>query len=147
MTPGRRNVAAELFDQAVDNPARRDEAIGALFAGLAAVAREGSERREALRQAQREARRNRPGAKAARSAAARKGWETRRRRAEEARVQDVDDWPARTGPRCDVMSNDSRGSEVFCYLEPGHDRDHEDGLGCEWPREGWEDDCARGSGE
>lgn len=138
ITPRR---AVELFEEAVQYPGRRDEAIGEMFAGLAAVAREGSERRRALREERRKARRDRPEAVAVRSAAARKGWETRRRRAEE-RAQEADDWPTRTGPRCDVMSNNSRGAEVFCHLEPGHQRDHEDGMGCEWPREDWDDDVA-----
>lgn len=141
ITPAR---AAELFEEAVSYPARRDDAIGALFAGLAAAAQAGSERRRALREAQRKARRARPASVAARSAAARKGWETRRRKVEEALARDVEEWPARTGPVCDVMSNDSRGSEVFCRRTPGHHGDHEDDLGTEWPREdweeGWEDD-------
>lgn len=132
ITPRR---AVELFEEAVSNPGRRDEAIGALFSGLAAVAQAGSEKRRALR----EERRARPEAVAARSAAARKGWETRRRKAEEALARDLDEWPARTGPVCDVMSNDSRGSEVYCQRMPGHHGNHEDNLGTEWPREDWEE--------
>src|SRR5258708_4617759 len=112
VTPMRLSDAAELFDQAVRNPVRRGDAIGARFAGLAAASEAAFAARQTLRKERRDARRARPEAVAARKAAARKGWETRRRKAQEALAQDVDDWPARTGPRCDVMSNDSRGAEV-----------------------------------
>ncbi|MFE3452422.1 hypothetical protein ACFXJ8_26210 [Nonomuraea sp. NPDC059194] len=126
----------ELFDQAADKPGRRGDAIGALFAGLAAAATAAAAERRAQREAQREARRNRPEAVAARKTAARRGWETRRRNAEEkARMHALDDGPVRTGPRCDEMTHDSRGQESFCYLEPGHDGDHDNDLGLTWPRD------------
>jgi hypothetical protein len=126
---------SELFDQAVTQPARRHDAIGALFSGLAAAAAEG----RALRKAVRKARRNRPEAIAARSAAARRGWETRRQRAAEKAEEaerELDSWENRAGPRCKQMTHDSRGTETFCHLDPGHDDDeHDNGLGTRWPRD------------
>lgn len=138
ITPQR---AAELFDEAVRSPARRQDALGEMFNGLAATMTAFYDAQHAAREAAKEARRNRPEAIAARKAAARRGWETRRAKAaEKARERDLDDRPVRTGPVCDVLDHDSRGSEVFCGLEPDHDGDHEAWGGHSWPREDWEDD-------
>jgi hypothetical protein len=100
----------ELFDQAVDAPARRSEAI------------------------------------AKRSAAARRGWETRRQRAAEKAAEaerELDtwtEWQNRPGPRCKQMTHDSRGTETFCHLDPGHKDEHDNGLGTTWPRDENEDE-------
>jgi len=125
-----------LFDQAANEPARRDDAIGDMFALLGAAATAAAAERRAQRTAQREARRNRPEAIAARKAAAKRGWETRRRKAEEdARTRALDDWPTRTGPVCDELTHNSRGGETFCRLDPDHEGDHDDDLGVTWPQE------------
>ncbi|MET7336005.1 hypothetical protein [Nonomuraea sp. NPDC005650] len=127
---------AELFDQAVNNPARRADLISAMFTSIGAAAQAASNEKRARQKARREARAARPEAIAARKAAARRGWETRRRNAEEkARADALDDAPIPAGPRCDEMAHNSRGSEVFCYLEPGHeDDDHTNGE-TTWPRD------------
>ncbi|MET8609724.1 hypothetical protein [Streptomyces misionensis] len=132
----KRSATSELFDQAAHDPARRDDAIGALFSGLAAAAQAAADERRARRAAARAERRNRPEAVAARKAAAAKGWETRRRRAAEDAARDGwDDQPRRTGPVCAEMNHNSVGREVFCELEPDHEEDHDDGYGTTWPRE------------
>ncbi|MEU8362341.1 hypothetical protein AB0C27_40615 [Nonomuraea sp. NPDC048882] len=133
---------SELFDQAIDQPARRHDAIGALFAGLADTAIAAAAQRRALKKALRDARRNRPEAIAARKAAARRGWETRRQNAAETAAvaeRELDTWAEgenRRGPRCNQMSHNSCGNEVFCHLDPDHrddGREHDNGLGCTWP--------------
>ncbi|MEU5498470.1 hypothetical protein [Streptomyces griseofuscus] len=132
----KRSVAAELFDQAAHDPARRQDAMSALFTGLATAAQAAADERRARRVAARAERRNRPEAVAARSAAATKGWGTRRRRAAENAARDGwDDQPRRTGPVCDEMNHNSVGCEVFCELDPDHEEDHDDGYGTTWPRE------------
>ncbi|MEV6738626.1 hypothetical protein AB0N14_17525 [Streptomyces sp. NPDC051104] len=132
----KRSVAAELFDQAAHDPARREDAMSALFTGLAAAAQQAADEMRRLREEARAARRNRPEAVAARSAAAAKGWETRRRRAAEDAARDGwEDRPVRTGPVCGEMNHNSVGSEVFCELDPDHEEDHDDGDGTTWPRE------------
>ncbi|MGW6502950.1 hypothetical protein [Nonomuraea angiospora] len=126
----------ELFDQAVNEPGRRYDAIGELFTGLAEAAKAVADEKRARRKALREARRNRPEAIAARKAAARRGWETRRRKAEEKALADaLADGPAPTGPRCNAMTHNSRGSETFCYLEPGHEDEEHDNGEITWPRD------------
>ncbi|MET8006244.1 hypothetical protein [Nonomuraea glycinis] len=130
---------SELFDQAVTQPARRQDAISALFTGLATAATAIAAERRALQKALRDARLNQPEAIAARKAAARRGWETRRQKAAEKLEEaerELDSWENRPGPRCNQMSWDSRGYEVFCHLDPDHDEDeHENGLGTTWPRD------------
>ncbi|GLX54467.1 hypothetical protein Shyhy01_74160 [Streptomyces hygroscopicus subsp. hygroscopicus] len=130
------SVAAELFDQAAHDPTRREDAVSALFTGLAAAAQAAADERRRRREEARAARRNRPEAVAARQAAAAKGWETRRCREAEGAARDGwDDRPVRTGPVCDEMNHNSVGREVFCELEPDHEEDHDDGDGTTWPRE------------
>ena len=73
-----------------------------------------------------EERRNAPEARLRRSEGARKGWQTRRTReaAEDAAERaswDERPWPS--GPLCDGIYHDSRGSERPCALEPDHDGD------------------------
>jgi sRNA-binding protein len=128
--------AASDFDEACHNPARREDAMGNLFAGLgaafAAVAEEGRRRRAQ----EREARKNDPQAKARRSAAARRGAATRKDRKAREEAADLDRYtPYRPGPRCDELNHNSVGSEVFCQLDPGHDDDHDDDCGTTWERE------------
>ncbi|MFG1977065.1 hypothetical protein ACGFJC_47700 [Nonomuraea fuscirosea] len=127
-------VLPALFDQAVNNPVHRADLMANMGAVLSAVAEAGREEKRR----QREARRNRPEAIAARKAAARKGWETRRRNAEEKARQaqrELDEWAAPDGPWCNQMSHNSRGSEVFCYLEPGHEDDEHTNGDTTWPRD------------
>lgn len=140
---------SELFDQAVNQPARRHDAIGALFAGLADAAIATAAQRRALKKALREARANRPEAVAARAAAARRGWETRRQKAAEKAEEaerELDGWENRPGPRCNQMSHNSLGREVFCHLDPDHrddGREHDNGLGTTWSLDENEGEDAR----
>lgn len=128
--------AAINFDQAIHDPARRQDAMGDLFSALGAAAQRMSELRRAAREAAREARRNDPVTRASRSAGARRGWETRRaRKAREEALSVLDDGPVRTGPVCNEINHNSVGSEVFCQLDPGHEEDHDDDNGVTWPRE------------
>lgn len=48
-------------------------------------------------------------------------------------IRDDDSAPIRQ--RCDEMTHNSIGSETFCHLEQGHDGDHDNTDGLEWPRE------------
>lgn len=136
--------AAALFDEAVDNPVRRGDAMGELFTGLGAAMSAMYEQKRAIRKAMREYRAAQPEAIAKRRAAARKGWETRRaREAAEALAREIEEGPVRphTGTACDVMTHNGIGQETFCWLDAGHEEDdHEDGLGCEWPREEGDDE-------
>jgi hypothetical protein len=136
--------AEELFDEAVNNPARRGDAMGDLFAGLGAAVSAMYEQRRTMRKAMREHRAAQPEAIARRKAGALKGWETRRERAAaEALARELEEGPVRpyTGQTCDAMTHNSIGQETFCWLDAGHEEDdHEDGLGCEWPREEGDDE-------
>lgn len=133
MKPGE---AAGLFDEAVRNPAHRSDAMGALFAGLAAAAQQAADARQRLREQERLERFNRPEAVAARRDRSVKGRETRRRRAAEEAVRDAwDVRPVRTGLACGEMNHNSVGSEVFCELDQDHDEDHDAGDGVTWERE------------
>ncbi|NEA22648.1 hypothetical protein [Actinomadura bangladeshensis] len=142
--------AAKHFDRTRNPQASAQDVVDGLFAGFAALSKasEAARReRKVAREAAAAERRARPEAIARRSAAAREGWETRRHRQAEASARD-DYPPAPTGPVCDVMDHNSRGAEVFCVLDPGHDDDHDDGLGHTWPRGDWENDEQDGaSGE
>lgn len=128
--------AVQNFDRAIDDPARRSDAMGDLFTALGAAAQQMAAQRRAAREAARIARKNDPVTRANRSAGSRRGWE--KRRAREAREQvlaTISDSPVRTGPVCDEMNHNSVGSEVFCQLDPGHDEDHDDEDGTTWQRE------------
>ena len=128
--------AVKNFDQAINDPARRSDAMGDLFSALGAAAQQAAEQRRAAREALRLARKNDPVTRANRSAGARKGWEKRRAREARERVLDsIDRGPVRTGPVCDEMNHNSVGSEVFCQLDPGHEEDHDDDSGTTWERE------------
>lgn len=128
--------AVANLDRAMDDPARRDDAVGDLFAALGAAAQQMADLRRKAREAAKEARRNDPVTRANRSIGARKGWETRRAREARQRLLDsIDNGPARTGPVCDEMNHNSLGSEIFCQEDPGHEGDHDDGYGTTWPRE------------
>ena len=135
-----------LFDQAVTQPSRRDDAVGAMFSGLAAAMQAASDEKRARQKARREARANRPEAIAARKAAARRGWETRRRNAEEKAAEaerELDEWAGRTSLGCNALTHDSRGSETFCLLEPGHEDDNHDNGEFTWPRDENEGETTR----
>jgi hypothetical protein len=127
------------LDRAMNDPSRRGDAVGDLFAALGAAAEQMAAQRRAARELLRQARRNDPVTRANRSAGARQGWETRRaREAREARdrlLDSIDNEPVRTGPVCDEMNHNSVGHEIFCQLDPGHDEDHDDDNGTTWPRE------------
>ncbi|MFD5491593.1 hypothetical protein ACFWH4_01295 [Streptomyces sp. NPDC127091] len=124
------------LDRAMHGPARRADAVGDLFSALGAAAQQMAEQRRAARELLRQARRNDPVTRANRSRGARQGWEKRRaREARERLLDEIDNGPVRTGPVCDEMNHDSRGSEVFCQLDPGHDEDHDDDNGTTWERE------------
>lgn len=124
------------MDRAMNDPARRSDAMGNLFAALGAAAEQAARQRRATREILREARRNDPVTRANRSRGARQGWEKRRAREARERILDgIDNGPVRTGPVCDEMNHNSVGSEVFCQLEPDHEEDHDDECGTTWPRE------------
>lgn len=112
---------------------KSNDPVAALFSSLAAE----DARLRALREQAKQARRNDPVARARRSAAVRKGWETRRASAAAEQVADAADYDDALPPRpwCEEMAHNSVGSEVFCVLPPGHPReeDHEDGSGYSWP--------------
>ncbi|MFJ3984412.1 hypothetical protein [Streptomyces fungicidicus] len=125
------------LDRAMHDPARRADAVGDLFSALGAAAQQMAEQRRAARELLRQARRNDPVTRANRSRGARQGWEKRRaREARERLLDEIDNGPVRTGPVCDEMNHDSRGSEVFCQLDPGDGHEwHDDDNGTTWERE------------
>lgn len=140
MTPDPRR----LFDEAARNPVRRRDLVGSLFATLGAAAeslrQEDRAARMQRRAAQRAARGKGPQSSSAASAAALRGWETRRlRESTESPVGALDDERARTGPVCEQMNHNGIGREVFCQEAPGHplDVDHDDGDGNTWENEGY----------
>jgi hypothetical protein len=123
------------FDQVMHDPNRTVDPVGLLFRSLGAAA----DRHAQAMRASRVAWRNRPEAKARRSAAARKGAETRRRRqAEELARQQAEAErdarvPAVTCPHIDFVPHGS--GETQCIGDPGHKDDHEDLDGHTWPND------------
>ncbi|MFD0209181.1 hypothetical protein ACFVH9_08585 [Streptomyces hirsutus] len=127
------------FDQAVNDPARRYDAVGSLFAGLAAAAAQHAQERRAARTCWR----NRPEVKARRSAAAKKAAATRseRKAREEALAQAECERDARMpAVHCPHIDFVRDAIETECAGEPGHDDDHEDIDGHTWPNE-CDEDC------
>ncbi|WP_328434521.1 hypothetical protein [Streptomyces sp. NBC_00425] len=126
------------FDRALSEPGRAADAMGALFQALGAAAAQQDQERRAARTAWR----NRPEAKAARSAAAKKAAATRaaKKAAERAAQAAEDERDARVPTvHCPHMDFVPYGSgETECVLTPGHlGDDHEDLDGHTWPS----DDC------
>lgn len=131
--------AVSDFYRAVEDPVRRGDAVGDLFAGLGAAFAEVAAQKQARKAEHRArvlARMNSPEALAKRSAASRRGWADRKAREAREEAADLDRYaPYREGPRCDEMNHNGVGSEVFCQLDPGHDGDHDDEYGTSWERE------------
>lgn len=127
--------AVTEFDRAVHDPNRTVDPVGMLFRSLGAAADRHAQHMRAARVAWR----NRPEAKAGRSAAARKGAETRRRRREEelaaqrAEAERDARVPAVHCPHIDFVPYGS--GETQCIGDPGHKDDHEDLDGHTWPNE------------
>ncbi|MEN1889499.1 hypothetical protein [Streptomyces mirabilis] len=89
LTPGEQAARAVVdFDQAVNDPARRYDAVGALFAGLAAATAQHAAEARAARTRWR----NRPEAKARRSAAAKKAAATRAANKAAERAAELAEW-------------------------------------------------------
>jgi hypothetical protein len=129
--------AARDMDRAMNDPSRRSDAMGNLFAALGAAAQQAADQRRAAREALRLARKNDPVTRANRSRGSRQGWAKRRAREERERLlASIGDGPVRTGPVCDEMNHNSVGWEVFCQLDPddGHAW-HDDDNGTTWERE------------
>ncbi|MEU0941168.1 hypothetical protein [Embleya sp. NPDC005971] len=97
-----------------------------LWRGLLALA----DQADAARERARAERRARPEAIARRQEAARRGWETRRAKPDPDPVDGRHD--GGPGPKCDEMTHDSIGDEVFCALAPDHSGDCDDLNGCQW---------------
>ncbi|CAL9534631.1 hypothetical protein [Streptomyces sp. enrichment culture] len=139
-----REQAAEAVadvDRAMNDPVRRHDAVGALFDALgAAVAQHAQEKRAA-----RVRWRNRPEAKARRSAAAQKAAATRVRRLAAERAAELAEcerdlrMPEVHCPHIDFTPF----GETECALEPGHgpDEDHEDIDGHSWVADDCDADC------
>ncbi|PWI16051.1 hypothetical protein DI272_19160 [Streptomyces sp. Act143] len=141
LTPREEAVRAIAdFDRALHDPSRSVDPVGVLFQALgAASARHAQEVRAA-----RVAWRNRPEAKARRSAGAKKAAATRaaKRAAEQAAMQAEAERDARVPkvccPHMDFVP--WGGGETECALAPRHHgQDHEDIGGHRWPS----DDCTR----
>ncbi|MFM9590774.1 hypothetical protein ACKI16_29730 [Streptomyces scabiei] len=124
------------FDRAVHDPNRAADPIGVLFQALGAAADRHAQEAGAARTRWR----NRPEAKALRSAAAVKAAETRRNRkaAERAAEEAEAERDARVPTvHCSAMDAVPYGSgETECILPPGHHgEDHEDIDGHRWDNE------------
>jgi hypothetical protein len=135
------------FDRGLRNPDRAVDPVGELFRVLGAAA--DLHAREA--RAERVRWRNRPEAKAARSAAARKAAETRAARAAAERaVREAEAERDARVPAVHCLHMDFvpyGGGETECVLEPGHaGEDHEDLDGHVWPNECNEADCGEACG-
>ncbi|MER7739969.1 hypothetical protein ABTX34_16915 [Streptomyces sp. NPDC096538] len=128
------------FDRAMHDPARRGEAMAGLFRSLGEAA---NRHAEGVREA-RERWRNRPEAKARRSAAARKAAETRTRKRAAERAAELAEWegdlqvPEVTCPHTAALPFGERE----CALEPGHAPDaHESHDGQAWDADDCDENC------
>lgn len=124
------------FDRAMHNPSRTADPVGDLFRALGAASAQLAQERRAARARWR----NRPEAKAARSAAAKKAAATRaaNKAAQGADERLLDELMARVPdvscPHLDFVPHGS--GETQCVLPPGHvGEDHEDVAGHTWPNE------------
>ena len=121
------------FDRIAHDPNRTVDPVGMLFAALGAAAGRHAQQARAARIAWR----NRPEAKARRSAAARKGAETRRQRAAQALAEEraEAERDARVPAVCCPHIDFTPFGETQCVGEPGHKDDHENLDGHSWPND------------
>ncbi|MGY3199802.1 hypothetical protein [Streptomyces sp. TE5632] len=129
------------FERAMHDPARRHDAVGSLFQSLGAAAAQHAQEARAARTRWR----NRPEAKARRSAAAKKAAATRAERKAAERAVELAErerdarMPAVHCPHIDFTPF----GEQECSLAPAHGgEDHVDIDGHTWPNE-----CDEGCGE
>jgi hypothetical protein len=136
------------FDQTLHDPSRTVDPVGVLFRALGEASALHAQERRAARTRWR----NRPEAKARRSAAARKAAETRKARkaaelaARQAEAERDERMPKVRCPHMDFVPYGS--GETECVLAPGHrGEDHEDIDGHTWPSDDCnEDDCGASCG-
>jgi hypothetical protein len=149
LTPGEQAAQAIAdFDRAVHDPNRTVDPLGLLFQALGAATAQHHQEMRAARTRWR----NRPEAKARRSAAAKKAAETRaarmaaERAAEAAEAERDARMPQVHCPHIDFVPYGS--GETECFLAPGHrGEDHEDIDGHTWPSDDCnEDDCGEACG-
>ncbi|MGW2951590.1 hypothetical protein [Streptomyces eurythermus] len=140
--------AVTAFDRTVHGPNRTVDPVGALFQALGAASAQHAQETRAARARWR----NRPEAKARRSAAAKKAAAARaaKKAAELAEQQAEAERDAQVPKvRCPHMDFVPYGSgETECVLAPGHrGADHEDADGHTWPSDDCnDDDCGEACG-